>query len=81
MGGVGRAVDVGNGVLDDVQRLYLATGLTSTPTNFDAGRKDIAIVWKPFHEAITNGYGWDNNGGMQHRGDPARRDTAASEET
>jgi 8-oxo-dGTP pyrophosphatase MutT (NUDIX family) len=45
------AVDVGNGVLDDVQHLYLATGLSPTPTNFDA-EEDITIVWKPFDEAV-----------------------------
>jgi 8-oxo-dGTP pyrophosphatase MutT (NUDIX family) len=44
-------VDVGNGVLDDVQSLYLATGLTKTNTNFDP-EEDISIVWKPFREAI-----------------------------
>ena len=44
-------VDVGNGVLDDVQHLYLATGLSATPTNFDA-EEDITIVWKPFDEAV-----------------------------
>jgi len=44
-------VDVGNGVLDDVQHLYLATGLSATPTNFDA-EEDISIVWKPFDEAV-----------------------------
>jgi 8-oxo-dGTP pyrophosphatase MutT (NUDIX family) len=44
-------VDVGNGVLDDVQSLYLATGLTATNTNFDP-EEDISIVWKPFDEAV-----------------------------
>jgi 8-oxo-dGTP pyrophosphatase MutT (NUDIX family) len=44
-------VDVGNGVLDDVQSLYVATGLTATNTNFDA-EEDISIVWKPFDDAI-----------------------------
>ncbi len=46
------AVDVGNGVLDDVQHFYLATGLSATPTNFDA-EEEISIVWKPFDEAVT----------------------------
>jgi 8-oxo-dGTP pyrophosphatase MutT (NUDIX family) len=45
------AVDVGNGVLDDVQHLYLATGLSATPTNFDP-EEDISIVWKPFDQAV-----------------------------
>jgi 8-oxo-dGTP pyrophosphatase MutT (NUDIX family) len=45
-------VDVGNGVLDDVQSLFLATQLSATNTNFDA-EEDITIVWKPFDEAVT----------------------------
>ena len=45
-------VDVGNGVLDDVQSLYVATELTATNTNFDA-EEDISIVWKPFDDAVT----------------------------
>ena len=45
------AVDVGNGVLDDVQSLYLATELTATSTDFDA-EEDISIVWRPFTEAV-----------------------------
>jgi 8-oxo-dGTP pyrophosphatase MutT (NUDIX family) len=45
------AVDVGSGVLDDVQSLYVATGLTATNTNFDA-EEDISIVWKPFDDAV-----------------------------
>jgi 8-oxo-dGTP pyrophosphatase MutT (NUDIX family) len=44
-------VDVGNGVLDDVQSLYLATDLSITDTNFDP-EEDITIVWKPFDEAV-----------------------------
>jgi 8-oxo-dGTP pyrophosphatase MutT (NUDIX family) len=44
-------VDVGNGVLDDVQSFYLATGLSATNTNFDP-EEDISIVWKPFNEAV-----------------------------
>lgn len=46
------AVDVGNGVLNDVQSLFLATGLTATNTNFDP-EEDIAIIWKPFDEAAA----------------------------
>lgn len=45
-------VDVGNGVLDDVQSLYLATELSATNTSFDP-EEDISIVWKPFDEAVT----------------------------
>jgi 8-oxo-dGTP pyrophosphatase MutT (NUDIX family) len=44
-------VDVGNGVLTDVQSLYLATELSATDTNFDA-EEDIRIMWKPFDEAV-----------------------------
>jgi 8-oxo-dGTP pyrophosphatase MutT (NUDIX family) len=44
-------VDVGNGVLDDVQSFYLATELSPTNTNFDA-EEDITIVWKPFEQAV-----------------------------
>ncbi len=44
-------VDVGNGVLDDVQHFYLATELTATNTNFDP-EEEISIVWKPFDEAV-----------------------------
>jgi len=44
-------VDVGNGVLDDVQSLYLATGLTATQTHFDP-EEDISVVWKPFDDAV-----------------------------
>jgi 8-oxo-dGTP pyrophosphatase MutT (NUDIX family) len=45
------AVDVGNGVLDDVQSLFLATGLTETNTNLDP-EEDISIIWKPFEDAV-----------------------------
>ncbi len=45
------AVDVGNGVLAEVQSLYLATGLSHTKTNFDP-EEDIQIAWKPFAEAV-----------------------------
>jgi 8-oxo-dGTP pyrophosphatase MutT (NUDIX family) len=44
-------VDVGNGVLDDVQHFYLATQLAATNTHFDP-EEDISIIWKPFHEAV-----------------------------
>jgi 8-oxo-dGTP pyrophosphatase MutT (NUDIX family) len=44
-------VDVGNGVLNDMQSFYLATGLSATNTNFDP-EEDISIVWKPFNEAL-----------------------------
>ena len=44
-------VDVGNGVLDDVQHFYLAMELTATNTNFDP-EEEISIVWKPFDEAV-----------------------------
>jgi 8-oxo-dGTP pyrophosphatase MutT (NUDIX family) len=44
-------LDVGNGVLDDVQTIFLATQLTATNTNFDP-EEDISIVWKPFDEVV-----------------------------
>ncbi len=44
-------LDVGNGVLDDVQSLYLATGLSATPMNLDP-EEEIQVTWKPFSEAL-----------------------------
>jgi 8-oxo-dGTP pyrophosphatase MutT (NUDIX family) len=46
------AVDVCNGVADDVQSLFWATGLSPTNRNLDP-EEDIAIVWKPFEEAVA----------------------------
>jgi 8-oxo-dGTP pyrophosphatase MutT (NUDIX family) len=45
------SVDVCNGVADDVQSLYLATGLTPTATRFDP-EEDIVTEWRPFDEAV-----------------------------
>ncbi|MGH9585192.1 MAG: NUDIX domain-containing protein [Bryobacteraceae bacterium] len=45
------AVDVCNGVADDVQSLFLATRLTETPTHPDP-EEEIAVAWKPFDEAV-----------------------------
>ena len=45
------AVDICNGVANDVQTLYLATGLTGTPRNLDP-EEDIAVQWEPFDEAV-----------------------------
>ncbi|MGA8027570.1 MAG: NUDIX hydrolase [Bryobacteraceae bacterium] len=45
-------VDVCNGVADDVQTLFLATGLTSTETRLDP-EEDIAVEWRPFEEAVA----------------------------
>ena len=45
------AVDCCNGVVDDVQTIYLATGLTSTERRLDP-EEDIAVCWKPFDEAV-----------------------------
>jgi 8-oxo-dGTP pyrophosphatase MutT (NUDIX family) len=45
-------VDVCNGVSDDVQSLFWATKLSSTSRNLDP-EEDIAIVWKPFEEAVA----------------------------
>ena len=44
-------VDVCNGVADDVQTLYLATGLSVTDTRPDP-EEDITVEWKPFEEAV-----------------------------
>lgn len=46
------AVDVCNGVANDVQTLYLATELTcGGETSFDP-EEDITVSWQPFKEAI-----------------------------
>lgn len=44
-------VDVCNGVADDVQSLFLATGLSATEMNLDP-EEDITVDWKPFGEAV-----------------------------
>ncbi len=44
-------VDVCNGVADDVQTLFLATGLTATERRLDP-EEDIAVEWRPFQEAV-----------------------------
>ena len=44
-------VDNGNGVANDVQTLYLATGLTPTPMNLDP-EEEIAVEWHPFSEVF-----------------------------
>jgi 8-oxo-dGTP pyrophosphatase MutT (NUDIX family) len=45
------SVDNGNGVANDIQTLYLATGLTATEMNLDP-EEDITVAWKPFAEAV-----------------------------
>jgi 8-oxo-dGTP pyrophosphatase MutT (NUDIX family) len=45
------SVDNCNGVADDTQTLYLATGLSSTQTNFDP-EEEIAVQWRSFDEAL-----------------------------
>ena len=45
------AVDCCNGVVNDVQSLYLATGLSATPRNPDP-EEEITITWKSFAEAV-----------------------------
>ena len=45
------AVDVCNGVADDVQSLYLASELKPTQTRFDP-EEEILIEWRPFDEAV-----------------------------
>jgi 8-oxo-dGTP pyrophosphatase MutT (NUDIX family) len=44
-------VDNGNGIANDVQSLYLATGLSHTETNHDP-EEDITIQWKSFNEVL-----------------------------
>lgn len=44
-------VDVCNGVSDDVQSLFLATGLSQVASNLDP-EEDIVVDWQPFPEAI-----------------------------
>ena len=46
------AVDVCNGVANDVQTLFLATGLScNAELNLDP-EEDITVAWKPFGEAV-----------------------------
>jgi len=45
-------VDVCNGVADDVQTLFLATGLTETNMQLDP-EEEIAVEWRPFEEAVS----------------------------
>jgi hypothetical protein len=40
-------VDVCNGVTDDVQSLFWASGLSSTEMKLDP-EEDITVAWKPF---------------------------------
>jgi 8-oxo-dGTP pyrophosphatase MutT (NUDIX family) len=45
-------VDCCNGVVTDVQTLYVAKGLTHTEMNLDP-EEDITAEWKPFEEALA----------------------------
>ncbi|HEX4750009.1 MAG TPA: NUDIX hydrolase, partial [Bryobacteraceae bacterium] len=45
------SVDVCNGVTNDVQSLFLATGLSATAMQLDP-EEDIMVAWRPFTEAI-----------------------------
>jgi 8-oxo-dGTP pyrophosphatase MutT (NUDIX family) len=45
-------VDVCNGVTDDVQSLFWATGLSAAPRELDP-EEDIAVAWKPFEQAVA----------------------------
>lgn len=45
-------VDVCNGVADDVQTLWWATGLSPTERNLDP-EEDISVKWVPFEEAVS----------------------------
>lgn len=44
-------VDVCNGVADDVQTLFLATGLSTTERQLDP-EEDITVAWHPFPETV-----------------------------
>jgi 8-oxo-dGTP pyrophosphatase MutT (NUDIX family) len=44
-------VDVCNGVTNDTQSLFLATGLSETEMHLDP-QEDITVEWKPFEEAV-----------------------------
>lgn len=44
-------VDCCNGVVNDLQSVFLASGLSATETNPDP-EEEIAIAWKPFSEAV-----------------------------
>ena len=46
------SADCCNGVVNDVQSLFLATGLTETERNPDP-EEEIAVAWKPFSEAVA----------------------------
>lgn len=45
------SVDNCNGVADDTQTLYLATGLSGTAMNLDP-EEEIVVQWQPFQEAL-----------------------------
>ncbi len=46
------AVDICNGVANDVQTLFLATDLSATEMNLDP-EEDITVEWKPFEDAVS----------------------------
>jgi 8-oxo-dGTP pyrophosphatase MutT (NUDIX family) len=46
------SVDVCNGVADDVQTLFLATGLSATDMRLDP-EEDITVAWHPFEQAVN----------------------------
>lgn len=45
-------VDCCNGVVNDLQSVFLASGLSATETSPDP-EEEIAIAWKPFSEAVA----------------------------
>ncbi len=47
-----RVVDVCNGVTDDVQHLYLATGISGAALAHPDPSEEITVVWKPFDQAV-----------------------------
>jgi 8-oxo-dGTP pyrophosphatase MutT (NUDIX family) len=46
------SVDVCNGVANDIQTFYMATGLKPTTTRLDP-EEEIVIQWRPFEEAVS----------------------------
>lgn len=47
------AHDICNGVANDVQTFFVATGLCPTSQQLDPEEQDIAVKWVPFEEAVN----------------------------
>lgn len=46
------AFDIGNGVCNDVQHFYVATGLSPTERHLDP-EEEIAVEWHPFEDVVA----------------------------